>query len=79
MMGFERGGVCAVSRAGFGQGPISSPILLTNVGCTGEENCLDDCSFIGLGDPAPFCTHREDAGVVCLTGKFLCKLLYVNL
>ncbi|XP_064388769.1 uncharacterized protein LOC135336822 isoform X2 [Halichondria panicea] len=69
MMGFERGGGCAVSRAGFGQGPISSPILLDDVRCRGNEDCLDDCSFIGLGDPPTFCTHREDAGVVCLSDQ----------
>ncbi len=72
MLGFERGAGCSVSRAGFGQGPAFSPIWLDNVGCRGSEKCLDDCSFIGLGDPVTFCSHREDAGVICLSGKYTC-------
>ncbi len=43
---FERGGGCAVRSAGFGRGPITSPILLDDVRCRGDENCLDDCKFL---------------------------------
>ncbi len=71
MLGFENGAGCAISRAGFGPGPVSSPIWLDNVGCRGSENCLEDCSFIGLGDPVTSCIHREDAGVICLTGIYI--------
>ena len=74
MLGYSGGG-CAVIRARFGQGPLASPIWLDNVRCTGEEDCLGDCSFIGLDEPVTFCSHREDAGVICLTGDILSAFL----
>ena len=70
MMGF-RGSACAVTNAGFGQGPRASPIWLANAFCSGEEDCLGECFFTGLDEPITFCTHQEDAGVVCLSGKNL--------
>ena len=68
MMGF-REGVCPVIRARFGQGPVGSPIWLTNAYCRGYEDCLGECRFTGLGEPVTSCTHSEDAGVVCLSGE----------
>ena len=70
MMGF-RGGVCAVTNARFGQGPPASPTWLANVCCSGEEDCLGECTFTGLDEPVRFCSHSEDAGVVCLSGEDL--------
>ena len=51
----------AYSFARFGQG--SGPIYLDQVGCTGSEAMLGDCTSnpIGLHD----CSHFEDAGVGC--------------
>ena len=69
-MGF-RGGACAVTNARFGQGPQASPIWITYAGCNGEEDCLGECTFTGLDKPITSCTHREDAGVVCLSGENL--------
>ena len=53
----------AIARplAFFGQG--SGDILLDNVGCTGTEDRLIDCSNNGIG--VHNCTHSEDAGVTC--------------
>ena len=51
----------AFSFARFGQG--SGPIYLDQVGCTGSEAMLGDCTSnpIGVHD----CSHFEDAGVGC--------------
>lgn len=49
----------------FGRGDISLPILLDEVGCTGNEQNLGSCPTATVHD----CTHSEDAGVRC-TGKY---------
>ena len=49
----------AVFNAAFGQG--NGPVLLVNVGCTGNESSLLSCSRSGT----PYCPHSSDAGVVC--------------
>ncbi|XP_017542517.2 sialoadhesin-like [Pygocentrus nattereri] len=53
--------VSAPHSAHFGQG--SEPILLDNVGCSGTESNLTQCSHRGFGTHN--CGHQEDAGVVC--------------
>ena len=50
----------AYSNAYFGQGII--PILMTNVGCSGTESRLVDCSY---SSSTGGCYHYEDAGVQC--------------
>ncbi|KAK5623602.1 hypothetical protein CRENBAI_011064 [Crenichthys baileyi] len=47
--------------ARFGEG--TGPIWLTNVGCSGTEDGLTDCSHSGFGMNS--CGHAEDAGVIC--------------
>ena len=47
--------------AAFGEG--RGPIWLDDLGCTGTENSLINCSHYGLGSHN--CRHHEDAGVVC--------------
>jgi len=54
-------GAVARSRAFFGQG--TGAILLDQVGCTGTETRLIDCSSIPIG--IHDCSHFEDAGVTC--------------
>ena len=59
-------GATAYSRAYFGRG--TGPILLDDVGCTGGESRLLDCSsYHGVG--IHNCAHSEDAGVRC-TGTY---------
>lgn len=41
----------------------SGSILLDNVGCTGRESKLVNCSHNGIG--VHDCSHSEDAGVRC--------------
>jgi len=54
-------GAVARSRAFFGQG--TGAILLDQVGCTGTEARLVDCTSNPLG--VHDCSHFEDAGVTC--------------
>ena len=52
-------GAVAYGSAYFGVG--SGPIVLDNVGCTGNESSLFDCVY----SPTHNCVHFEDAGVSC--------------
>ncbi|KAL0148926.1 hypothetical protein M9458_055730 [Cirrhinus mrigala] len=53
--------ISAPHRAAFGQG--SGSIWLDDVGCSGSEGILTQCSHRGLGTHD--CNHGKDAGVVC--------------
>ena len=44
-------------------GPGVDPIWLDNVGCTGDEGKIEDCSHNGWG--IHNCVHSEDVGVNC--------------
>uniref|UniRef100_A0A3Q2QXS4 Soluble scavenger receptor cysteine-rich domain-containing protein SSC5D n=1 Tax=Fundulus heteroclitus TaxID=8078 RepID=A0A3Q2QXS4_FUNHE len=55
----------ALSGAHFGEG--TGQIWLSNVGCSGLEDTLTECSHSGFGINS--CGHAQDAGVIC--GKFL--------
>ena len=56
------GATSAPGQAFFGAG--SGPIHYDDVGCTGSEARLADCSHRGIG--VENCAHSEDAGVVCV-------------
>ena len=49
----------AFSYAYFGSG--SGSIFLDNVGCSGGESSLLDCSYVS----GSTCSHSEDVGVRC--------------
>ncbi|XP_056111088.1 deleted in malignant brain tumors 1 protein [Rhinichthys klamathensis goyatoka] len=56
--------ISAPQSAAFGQGQGS--IWLDDVGCSGGEGNLINCSHRGLGNND--CNHAKDAGVVCSRG-----------
>ena len=59
-LGFLRA-TAVYQSAHYGQG--TGPILLDDLGCTGTENHLWDCSHLGWN--VDNCSHREDASVDC--------------
>ena len=71
-LGFE--GVESV-RIGAAFGGGSGPIWLDNVRCSGSEDRLSDCSHSGWANHN--CGHGEDAGVICVAGKYH-KIHYQN-
>ena len=56
----------ALSFSAFGQG--TGNIWLDNLGCSGTESCLGNCSHNGWG--VHNCAHFEDAGVRCTGTNF---------
>ena len=56
------------TNAAFGPGSTSQPILFDDVRCNGWEYELFDCPNRGL--QVHNCGHHEDAGVLCLAGKY---------
>ena len=63
-LGFE-GAVKAHVFATFVQG--NGTIWMDDVRCTGNERSLTECRHKGWGKHN--CDHRQDAGVVCSSGK----------
>ena len=63
------------SSTQFGQG--TGPILFTNIGCSGTESSLLECSESVFGVTS--CTHGRDVGVKC-EGIFMISLclIYVD-
>ncbi|XP_069468092.1 deleted in malignant brain tumors 1 protein-like isoform X2 [Ambystoma mexicanum] len=57
--------VSAPSMALFGQG--NGSIILDDVGCSGSESSLSECSHSGL--TTHNCGHHEDAGAVCSAAR----------
>ena len=54
----------ATAQSGAAFGPGSGPISLTNIGCTGNESRLADCSS---DNNTAGCTHSNDASATCVT------------
>ena len=56
--------MCAVTNNQFGQATSSVPFWMNYVQCSGSEDALDRCSFLGWGNN--YCNHAtQDAGVIC--------------
>ena len=59
------GAIALTTSSIFGQG--SGPIILDDLQCTGLEYRLFECVHRGLGVHS--CSHAEDVGVRCISGK----------
>ena len=64
-LGFPTDGAQAHPNAHFGEG--SGNIMLDDLGCTGTETSIDQCSHRGW--ESHNCGHHEDASVTCQPGK----------
>ncbi len=53
----------------------TGPIILDNVMCTGVESRLVDCRHAGL--EVNTCSHSQDAGVLCRSGKWHSYLMNI--
>ena len=58
-LGYARG--TAKKQGSFGRG--TGPIWLDNMGCSGDEERIQDCKHNGFN--IQNCHHGEDAGVIC--------------
>ncbi len=66
-------GAQALGRAHFGRG--SGPILLDDVGCSGSETSLINCSYDSNTND---CNHFEDASVICTGEKLACMCINIQ-
>ena len=66
-------GSIPITFADFGSG--EGLILLSNLGCSGNERSLAECPHRGVG--THFCLHTEDAGVVC-QGMYMYMYILVH-
>ncbi|XP_036431284.1 deleted in malignant brain tumors 1 protein-like [Colossoma macropomum] len=56
--------VDALYFSDIGPGSGSGPIWMNNVGCSGSESALKNCSSAGWGNHSS-CDHSKDVGVIC--------------
>ena len=56
----------------FGHG--TGPVHLDQLGCTGREQVLLNCSHSGIGVTSYYCGHDDDVGVRCLGWFIWCEL-----
>ena len=57
--------VTSPKASAFGRG--QGKIWMTNVRCTGNESSITQCAY--NGSEKGICSHSNDVGVVCSTGK----------
>ena len=53
---------------------FKGPVWITNVGCSNDDEILEDCYFDGWGN---YCGHSEDVGVICQPGEL--AIAYVSI
>jgi len=63
----------AVGSAHFGNGSL--PIKMDEVGCSGSEMFLVNCSFVSRHD----CSNIEEAGVICSETGLLFIFFLINI
>ena len=58
-------------------GESKYPIWLNNLQCVGTELSIKNCSHSGWG--INNCSHSQDVGVKCISGKFVRKVMIIQL
>ena len=71
-LGYSTNNARVYKAAYFGQG--TGTIHMSNVRCYGNESSLFDCT----SERADRCSHSEDAGVKCGSGKFSKVLIMLH-
>ena len=59
-------------------GPGTGPIFLTSVGCRGNETNLFSCR-VHFAHITDYCSHSEDAGVICPQGIYVCACAWFHI
>ncbi|XP_078353741.1 scavenger receptor cysteine-rich type 1 protein M130-like [Oculina patagonica] len=66
-LGYQAGAEAALTNVVYG--PISGPVWLTNLRCSGNENNLMSCSHDGIGFKSQLRSRWYVAGVICKSGS----------
>ena len=68
-LGYQAGAEAALKNGVYG--PVSGPVWITNLRCSGNETNLMYCSHDGIGNKTAFHWGVDVASVICKDGSLL--------